>query len=49
MIEVDGHEGIEVNFEVCDFRVVDVVFIDFFRNDEEPNIIFFLQHNLHLI
>lgn len=49
VIVVDGHVGIEVDLEVCDFWIVDVVLIDFFGNDEESHVIFFLQHYFHLI
>lgn len=49
IVVVDGHVCIEVDFEVCDFWVIDVILIDFFGDDEEPDVIFLLEHDLHLI
>jgi hypothetical protein len=42
VIEVDGHVRVVGDFEVCDLIVVDVIFIDLFGDDEEPNVVLLL-------
>ena len=49
MIEVDGHVCVVGDFEVCDLIVVDVIFIDLFGDDEEPDVVLLLDHDLHLV
>ena len=49
MVVVDSHVGVEESLEVGDLGVIDVIFIYFFGDDVEPDVIFFLEHDLHLV
>ena len=49
VVVVDSHIGVEIGLEISDLRIVDVVLIDLFGDDVESNVIFLLEHNLHLV
>lgn len=49
VVIVYGHVGVEIGLDICDFRIVDVVLIDLFGDDVETDIVFLLEHDLHLV
>ena len=49
VVVVDSHVRVEIGLDISDFRIVDVILIDLFGDDVESNVIFLLEHDLHLV
>ena len=49
VVVVDSHVRVEIGLDISDFRIVDVILIDLFGDNVESNVIFLLEHDLHLV
>jgi len=49
MIVVNGQIRVIIDLNVCDLIIIDVIFVDLFADNEQPNKVFFLYHDFHLI
>lgn len=49
MVVIDGKIWVISDFNVSDFIIVNVLFVDFFTDDKKSDVILLFQHDFHLI